>query len=137
RPGGNTPVTETGPTVVPLRPQTPQPPHNDYLRAFVELGFVGLVAFVGLLAALIALAVTAHRRAVGPRARTISLAFVGVISGYVVASVAANLLGQVVLLWYVFALAASAAWVARHGAVADDATGEPSPAGPVRLVAAR
>jgi hypothetical protein len=45
---------------------------------------------------------------------------VGVVSAFVVASAAANLLGQVVLLWYVFALAASAAWVARHHAVKVD-----------------
>ena len=33
------------------------------------------------------------------------------------ASAAANLLGQVVILWYVYALAAAAAWVGRHGSV--------------------
>ena len=81
------------------------------------MGVVGLVAFVALLAALIGVAARANRRAQGARARTVALAFVGVITAFVVSSIAANLLGQVVILWYVFALAGAAAWVARHGVI--------------------
>jgi O-antigen ligase len=111
------PLTGIGPDVVVRRIADHQPPHNDYLRALVELGVVGFVAYVGLVAALIGIAVGAQRRAEGARARIVALACVGVITAYVVSSFAANLLGQVVLLWYVFALAAAAAWVARHGRV--------------------
>ena len=111
------PVTGIGPDVVARRLLNGQPPHNDFLRAFVEMGVVGLVAFVVLLAALIGVAARANRRAQGARARTVALAFVGVITAFVVSSIAANLLGQVVILWYVFALAGAAAWVARHGVI--------------------
>ena len=127
--GGN-PITGIGPDVVPMRLANHQPPHNDYLRAFVEMGIVGLLAYLGLLAALVGVAISAQRRAQGPEARTIALAFVGVISAFAVASGAANLLGQVVLLWYVLALAAAAAWVARHRTADRDVAAAPrSPSG--------
>ena len=103
--------------MVVLRLANGQPPHNDYLRAFVELGVVGLVAYLALLASLVGVAVGALRQARGPSARTVALAFAGVVAAFVVTSAAANLLGQVVLLWYVFAVAGAAAWVARHGVV--------------------
>ena len=111
------PVTGIGPDVVAARLANGQPPHNDVLRALVEMGILGLAAYAAVLVALVGIAVTAWRRARGPRSTTVALAFVGVVSSFVVTSVAANLLGQVVLLWYVLALAAAAAWVSRHGAV--------------------
>ena len=114
---GTNPVTGIGPGVVELRLVNHQPPHNDYLKALVELGVVGLLAFLAQLVALVGLAVGANRRGEGPQARTIALAFAGVVTALIVASAAANLLGQVVILWYVYALAAAAAWVGRHGSV--------------------
>ena len=114
---GTNPVTGIGPGVVELRLVNHQPPHNDYLKALVELGVVGLLAFLAQLVALVGLAVGANRRGEGPQARTIALAFAGVVTALIVASAAANLLGQVVILWYVYALAAVAAWVGRHGSV--------------------
>jgi O-antigen ligase len=111
---GDNPVTGIGPGVVERRVANHQPPHNDYLRAFVEYGVVGFVTYLGLLAALVMTAVRARGVAEGNRARTVALAAVGVVTALVVTSVAANLLGQVVLLWYVFAVVAAAGWVARH-----------------------
>jgi hypothetical protein len=70
-----------------------------------------------VLVALVGVAAGAWRRARGTRAATVAQGFVGVVTAFVITSVAANLLGQVVLLWYVLALAAAAAWVGRHGAV--------------------
>ena len=98
------PVTGIGPDVVAARLANGQPPHNDVLRALVEMGILGLAAYTAVLVALVGVAV--ERVAPGPRAsiddrRT---AFVGVVSSFVVTSLAANLLGQVVLLWYVLAL---------------------------------
>jgi O-antigen ligase len=114
---GRNPITGIGPNVAARRVADHQPPHNDYLRALVELGIVGFVAYVGLVVALVGVAVGAQRRADGLEARIVALAFVGVVTAFVASSFAANILGQVVLLWYVFALAAAAAWVARHGVV--------------------
>jgi O-antigen ligase len=111
---GDNPITGIGPGVVERRVANHQPPHNDYLRAFVEYGAAGFVTYVGLLVALVVTAVGARRVAEGIRARTVALAAVGVVTALVITSVAANLLGQVVLLWYVFALVAAASWVLRH-----------------------
>jgi O-antigen ligase len=130
---GTNPITGIGPGVVEQRLVNHQPPHNDYLKALVELGVVGLLAFLAQLAALVGLAVGANRRGEGPQARTIALAFAGVAAALIVASAAANLLGQVVILWYVYALAAAAAWVGRHGSVRLDprrAVTRPRPVGP-------
>ena len=111
------PVTGIGPDVVAARLANGQPPHNDVLRALVEMGILGLAAYTAVLVALVGVAVGAWRRAREARSTTVALAFVGVVSAFVVTSLAANLLGQVVLLWYVLALAAAAAWVSRHGPI--------------------
>jgi O-antigen ligase len=111
------PVTGIGPDVVVVRVANGQPPHNDLLRALVETGILGLAAYTAVLVALVGVAAGAWRRARGTRAATVAQGFVGVVTAFVITSVAANLLGQVVLLWYVLALAAAAAWVGRHGAV--------------------
>jgi O-antigen ligase len=111
------PVTGIGPDGVAAALPNGQPPHNDVLRAFAEMGILGLATYAAVLVALVGTAVAAWRRARGPTATTIALAFAGVVSAFVVTSLAANLLGQVVLLWYVLAPAAAAAWVGRHGAV--------------------
>ena len=69
---GTNPITGIGPGVVEQRLVNHQPPHNDYLKALVELGVVGLLAFLAQLAALVGLAVGANRRGEGPQARTIA-----------------------------------------------------------------
>jgi O-antigen ligase len=125
------PVTGIGPDGVAAALPNGQPPHNDVLRAFTEMGILGLATYTAVLVALVGAAVRAWRRAHGPRATTIALAFAGVVPAFVVTSLAANLLGQVVLLWYVLALAAAAAWVGRHGTVLSGpppASAEPQPA---------
>jgi O-antigen ligase len=124
------PVTGIGPDVVAARLANGQPPHNDVLRALVEMGILGLTAYMAVLVALVGVAVGAWRRAREPRSTTVALAFGGVVSAFVVTSLAANLLGQVVLLWYVLALAAAAAWVSRHGSIP---VGHPAGAEPVEV----
>jgi O-antigen ligase len=121
------PVTGVGPDGVAAALANGQPPHNDVLRALAEMGILGLATYTAVLVALVGVAVGARRRAAGPRSTTIALAFAGVVSAFVVTSLAANLMGQVVLLWYVLALAAAAAWVGRHGAVLT----APPPAGAI------
>jgi O-antigen ligase len=126
------PVTGIGPDGVAAALPNGQPPHNDVLRALAEMGILGFAAYTAVLVALVGVAVAGWRRARGPSATTVALAFAGVVSAFVVTSLAANLLGQVVLLWYVLALAAAAAWVGRHGAVLSPpppAFAEPLPAG--------
>jgi O-antigen ligase len=91
-------------------------PHNDYLRSYVEMGLVGLVSFVVMLAAMIRTPWKALRTATDPLQRGILLGFLAIGVALGVASLADNLINQVVVLWYVFAFAGCASWAARRAA---------------------
>ena len=86
--------------------------HNDYVRVLVETGVLGLAAYLVVLVALLAVAVQAFRRARGPLARATAVAALGISVVYVLDSLIANLITQVVLLTYLVAVAALArgAW---------------------------
>ena len=83
-------------------------PHNDFVRVLVENGLVGLVAYVAVLVALLALGVRCLGEARTPLARATAVTSLAVSVGFVVNSFGANLVNQVVLLTYVMALAALA-----------------------------
>jgi O-antigen ligase len=89
-------------------------PHNDYLRSYVEMGLVGLVSFVVMLVAMIRTPWKALRTATDPLQRGILLGFLAIAVAIGVASLADNLINQVVVLWYVFAFAGCANWAARR-----------------------
>jgi putative inorganic carbon (HCO3(-)) transporter len=91
-------------------------PHNDYLRSYVEMGLVGLAAFITVLVAMIRTPWKALKVATDPLQRGILLGFLSIGVALTVASLADNLINQVVVLWYVFALAGCASWAARRAA---------------------
>jgi O-antigen ligase len=93
-------------------------PHNDYLRSYVEMGLVGLAAFITVLVAMIRTPWKALKIATDPLQRGILLGFLSIGVALAVASLADNLINQVVVLWYVFALAGCASWAARRAAQA-------------------
>lgn len=82
--------------------------HNDFLRSYVEMGVVGLAAYLGLVAALVACARGVLRRARDGLDRGLAVALVGCTAAFVLASLAANVFRSVALLWYLLALAALA-----------------------------
>jgi putative inorganic carbon (HCO3(-)) transporter len=90
-------------------------PHNDYVRAYVETGLLGLGTYLAMLIALVGLgrrAVQASRR--GTFDRGVAAGFLGCAIAYVAASLAANVMSNVVSLWYLFAFAAAASAVVRR-----------------------
>jgi O-antigen ligase len=99
-------------------------PHNDYLRSYVEMGLVGLITFVTVLVAMIHTAWKGLKVATVRLHRGILLGFMSISVALAVASLADNLINQVVVLWYVFALAGCASWAARRAA--QSATTDPS-----------
>ncbi|MGH9894557.1 MAG: hypothetical protein ACREA0_21775, partial [bacterium] len=96
-------------------------PHNDLVRAFVELGTIGLVAYLSFLFALgrqarraLLLTTTAPGPSGLPRA--LAIGFAGIFAAYLVGSLSSNLMTQLILLWYVAALAVASGLPARSHA---------------------
>jgi putative inorganic carbon (HCO3(-)) transporter len=109
------PVTGIGLSSTQLSTDEAKQPHNDFLRAYVETGLLGLGAYLAMLLALLA----TGRRAVrasppGSFDRGVAAGFLGCAVAFVAVSFAANVISNVVLLWYLFAFAAAAAFVARQ-----------------------
>ena len=105
-------------------------PHNDYLRAYVEMGVVGLAAYLAMLGALIALGIRAiQASARGTLERGVAVGFLGAAVAYVAVSAVANVMSNVVVLWYFFAYAAAASAIAgaRRGPPRDAPALEPRP----------
>lgn len=108
------PVTGIGLKMTTYRTEQSKQPHNDYLRAYVEMGVLGLVAFVNLVAALLLTSWRALRRHVDGLARGVSVGFFSYAVAFAIVSAAENLNSQVVVLWYLFASAATASWALRR-----------------------
>ena len=87
-------------------------PHNDFLKAYVEAGVLGLLAYLGFTGSLVALAIRGLRNITG-RARAIAAGFAGVVTAFVLMSAVDNLLSQLVVMWFVAAFGA-VAWAAQR-----------------------
>lgn len=93
-------------------------PHNDLLRAFVETGVIGLGAYLLSVAALAYLAHQAVRASArhrdGPSlSRGVAVGFAGSVVAFASVSLVANVITNVVNLWYFLTFAAAASYVAR------------------------
>jgi putative inorganic carbon (hco3(-)) transporter len=108
------PLTGIGPNATQFLTEEGKQPHNDFIRAYVETGIIGLGAYLFLLAALVGLGVRAVRGSPpGSLERGVAVGYLGCAVAFVAVSVASNALSNVVILWYLFAFAAAAAAVAR------------------------
>ena len=117
-------VTGLGPGIVEAQSVGHKPMHNDYLRAWVEFGGVGVLAYVFLFGTMIAIVVFAWRRVRTGTERAVVLAAAGAIGVALVMALTDNLLTQSVVLWY---LAPS---VAAASAIAARPPGDPLPTDP-------
>jgi putative inorganic carbon (HCO3(-)) transporter len=88
-------------------------PHNDFVRAYVETGILGLMAYGVIVAMLILTAVRAVRRTTTGLYRGVGVGFAGCVAAFTVFSFGGNLMSQVVVLWYFVAFAAAAITVSR------------------------
>ncbi|MGB0100786.1 MAG: lipid II flippase MurJ [Nocardioides sp.] len=106
----DSPVTGIGLKQVVEESSEGKQPHNDYLRAYVELGVVGLAAYLWFMAQLLATGVRAMRATAADSRRRYAFAvgFCGVAAGYLLMSLVANLMSQVVVGIYLAALAGAA-----------------------------
>ncbi len=106
----DSPITGIGLKQVVEESSEGKQPHNDYLRAYVEMGVLGLATYVWLMAQIMATGVRAVRASAKASRRTYAFAvgFCGVAAGYLLMSLVANLMSQVVVGIYFAALAGAA-----------------------------
>lgn len=109
------PVTGIGLAQTQRLTDNQQPPHNDYVRAYVETGLVGFSAYLLLLWMLVSTG--RHALAAAPRGsldRAVAAGFCGCAVAFVAVSAVANVFSNVVTLWYFAAFAGAAAAVLRR-----------------------
>ena len=114
------PVTGIGLKMIEQTTNSAENAHNDFLRVYVETGIFGECAYLSMLVGLGLIAVRGVRRCREGLARRIAVGFAGVFVAFVVLSVVSNVVSQVVLLWYFFAMAL-ASWAMGRFAVQADA----------------
>lgn len=84
-------------------------PHNDFIRAYVETGIIGFICYLAMIIGLVNLG----RRAVkvarkGTLEYGIAVGYLGCAAAFVLCSLVANVISNVVNLWYFVAFAAAA-----------------------------
>ncbi|GAA2020847.1 hypothetical protein GCM10009740_06630 [Terrabacter terrae] len=108
------PVTGIGLASTQYQTDAAKQPHNDFIRAYVETGLLGLACYVSMLAALVGSARRAVQRAPkGSLESGVAAGALGCAVCFVLGSMAANVMSNVVSLWYLVAFAAAAAYVSR------------------------
>jgi putative inorganic carbon (hco3(-)) transporter len=109
------PVTGIGLNMTQYNTDAAKQPHNDFIRAYVEMGLIGLGAYLAVLIALVGLGRRAVRASPsGTFDRGIAAGFLGCAVAFVAVSASANITSNVVSLWYLFAFAAAASGVVRR-----------------------
>lgn len=92
-------------------------PHNDYLRAYVETGLVGLAVYLAVIVLLLRLGLRAVRLApAGTLDRGVAVGYLGCAVALAMTSFTANEINGVAQLWYFVAFAAAASAVVRRAA---------------------
>ncbi len=111
------PVTGIGLKMSSFATDQQKEPHNDFLRAYVETGIVGTVAYLTLLLSMILVARHALRfskRAPKSYERSIAVGFGGCVIAFFLISIVSNVITEVIVLWYYVAFAAAAYAVTQY-----------------------
>lgn len=109
------PVTGIGLNMTQYRTNQAKQPHNDFIRAYVETGLLGLTTYVAMLVALVTNALRAMRATTrGTFEHAVASGSLGTAICFILGSAAANVMSNVVSLWYLVAFAAAASFVARR-----------------------
>jgi O-antigen ligase len=102
------PVLGIGFKEVELTEAASKAPHNDPIRVFVETGLLGLAAYLWLFITLGVEARSSLRRAPPGLPRGLAVAFAASLTGIVALSLTANVITQLVILWYFMTIVALA-----------------------------
>lgn len=112
------PVTGIGLNMTQYETSAKKQPHNDFIRAYVETGIVGLAAYISLHFLLLRNAILALQRSRrGTLESGVAAGALGVTLCFLLASLGSNMMSNVVSLWYLVAFSAAASYVARTSTV--------------------
>jgi putative inorganic carbon (hco3(-)) transporter len=108
------PVTGIGLAMTQYKTDSAKQPHNDFIRAYVETGILGFITYVAWLVSLVGLGRRAAKRA-PPKSleRAIAVGYLGCAVAFVLESAGANVMSNVVCVWYLIAFAGAAAFISR------------------------
>ena len=104
------PIMGVGLRTVRAETDVAKEPHNDFIRVYVELGLIGLSAYVWFLISLVRMARRSIRATRAPLEHAVAVGFMGCLAAFLLLSLVSNVISQLVILWYflAFAVAASA-----------------------------
>ena len=111
------PITGIGLNMSSYETDQQKEPHNDFLRAYVETGVIGVIAYLALLVSMImvarqSMAFTRLRR--WTYERSVAIGFASCVIAFLVISLVSNVITEVIVLWYYVAFAAAAYAVTRY-----------------------
>lgn len=124
----DTPLTGIGVKMTEFRSEERMPPHNDYLRSYVEMGLIGAAAWGASLIAFIGIGVRGLRTRAGGPNRGLAVAALSIGVAFAVGAIGSNLMTLVVVMWAalaVLACALAAARQAEHGLLLHSAPESP------------
>jgi O-antigen ligase len=102
------PVTGIGLRMSSFLTNQAKEPHNDFLRAYVETGIVGVIAYLALLLSMIMVARQGLKESGPGFDHSIAVGFAGCVIAFVLISIVSNVITEVIVLWYYVAFAAAA-----------------------------
>jgi putative inorganic carbon (HCO3(-)) transporter len=111
------PITGIGLNMSSYATSQQKEPHNDFLRAYVETGIIGTLAYLALLVSMVLVARDALRftkRRSWTYDRSVAVGFASCVIAFVVISIVSNVITEVIVLWYYVAFAAAAYAVTRY-----------------------
>jgi len=102
------PVLGIGLSAVRIEGSEEKAPHNDFIRVYVETGALGLAAYLWFLARAAGVALRGLRETEEGPFHGLVVGFTGVFVAFCILSIVSNVITQLVIFWYVAALAALA-----------------------------
>lgn len=108
------PVNGIGVDMTQYKTDVAKQPHNDFIKAYVETGVLGLLAYLFLCWQLVAIGIRAVRTTLANTLEhAVAVGYLACACMFVLQSAAANVISSVVVLWYLAVFAATAIGVTR------------------------
>jgi O-antigen ligase len=127
------PITGIGLKMSSFMTDIAKEPHNDFLRAYVETGLIGVLAYIALLISMVMVARQGLRESGPGLDRSVTVGFAGCVIAFVLISVVSNVITEVIVLWYYVAFAAAAYAVTTFPESEREREPEPAPPRTARL----